>query len=310
MRAARIHLFGPPEVIVVEDVAPPAPAQGEVLVRVAVAGVGPWDALVRSGHIGMPEPLPLTLGSDFSGVITAVGAGVTDLSEGDEVFGATNARFTGGYAELTCADATMVARKPGELSHREAGALPIVGVTALQMLVKHAHIEPGQRVLVLGAGGAVGSIAVELAEMHGAIVIGCEHPRSLGFVMGLGASQVVDPAQCVLEEQIAPVDAVIDTVGGSLQERAFKVLKPGGVMVSSVSSPDPKVARERGVRVVYVLVEVGREELEELGRLLAEGKLASPRGPMLGLSQARRAHDMLEGRVPRPPGRIVLAAEG
>src|SRR5262249_13709456 len=148
--AARVHRFGPPEVIALERIGVPEPQGEEALVRVHAAGVGNWDALARAGTIASPEMLPLTLGAEISGVVEKVGAGVTDLRPGDEVFGLTNASFLGGYAEYAVARQKTIARKPRTLSHIEAASVPVVAVTAWQMLFDHAHVSEGQRVLVHG----------------------------------------------------------------------------------------------------------------------------------------------------------------
>ncbi len=167
MKAARIHRFGPPEVIVVDDLPRPAPAAGQVLVRVANAGVGPWDALIREGKSIVNSPLPVTLGSDLSGVIEVLGSGVTQFQPGDEVYGVTNAEFIGAYAEFALASSKTVARKPGGLSFTEAASAPVVAVTAWQMLFDYAQAKPEQTVLIHGAGGNVGGYAVQLASQAG-----------------------------------------------------------------------------------------------------------------------------------------------
>ena len=163
MKAARIHNFGGPEVIVFEDVPRPMPATGEVLVRVAAAGVAPWDALIREGKSKVTPPPPLTLGSDLSGVVEETGPGVSQFIKGDEVYGATNPGFVGAQAEYAVASATMIARKPLRLSHLEAASAPAVAVTAWQMLHDYAHVQARQTVLILGAAGNVGAYAVHLA---------------------------------------------------------------------------------------------------------------------------------------------------
>jgi NADPH:quinone reductase-like Zn-dependent oxidoreductase len=167
LKAARIHRFGPPEVIVVDDLPRPAPAAGQVLVRVASAGVGPWDALIREGKSIVNSPLPVTLGSDLSGVIEVLGSGVTQFQPGDEVYGVTNAEFIGAYAEFALASSKTVARKPGGLSFTEAASAPVVAVTAWQMLFDYAQAKPEQTVLIHGAGGNVGGYAVQLASQAG-----------------------------------------------------------------------------------------------------------------------------------------------
>jgi NADPH:quinone reductase-like Zn-dependent oxidoreductase len=163
MMAWRVHEFGPPEVMKLERVPRPEPGPGEVLVKVAAAGVGPWDGWIRAGKSALPQPLPLTLGSDLSGEIVSMGTGVSALRVGDQVFGVTNPRFIGAYAEYALASAGMVSNKPASLTHVEAASVPVVSVTAWQALFGHAQLKAGQTVVIHGAAGNVGSYAVQLA---------------------------------------------------------------------------------------------------------------------------------------------------
>ena len=234
MKASRVHRFGPPDVIAFEDIPRPEPAAGEVLVRVRAAGVGPWDAWIRAGKSVLPQPLPLTLGSDLCGVVEGVGPGVAGFDPGDEVFGVTNKQFTGAYAEYAAAAAGMIARKPHRLGHVEAAAVPVIAVTAWQMLFDHARVAAGQTVLVHGGGGNVGALAVQLARHEGARVLATASAADLDYVRGLGANEVIDFRSARFEDVTGPVDAVIDTVGEAIQQRSFGVLKPGGVLVSAV----------------------------------------------------------------------------
>jgi len=144
MRAARVHAFGPPEAIAIDQLPLPTPGEGEVLVRVAAAGVGPWDAWIRAGKSVLPQPLPLTLGSDVSGTVEAVGPGVTGLRPGEAVYGATNPDFSGAYADYALAEAAMIARKPATLDHLHAASVPVIAVTAWQMLFDHARLAAGR----------------------------------------------------------------------------------------------------------------------------------------------------------------------
>ena len=171
MKANRIHVFGGPEVILFEDVPCPTPGTGEVLVRVHAAGVGPWDAQVRAGRSALPQPLPLTLGADLAGTVEATGSRDSPFSLGDEVFGVTNPRFTGAYAEYALAFTHMLAHKPRRRDFLESAAVPVVAVTARQMLFREAGVRPGDRVLVQGAAGNVGAYAVQFACAAGAHVI-------------------------------------------------------------------------------------------------------------------------------------------
>ena len=159
MKAVEVRAFGGLEAMDYTDVPFPTPADGQVLVRVLAAGVGPWDALVREGRSDLRQPLPLVLGSDLSGVVEVLCPGVTGIACGDEVYGVANARFTGAYAEFAVAEAAMIARKPERLSHPEAASVPVVAITAWQMLFDHAHVESAQRVLVHGGAGNVGAYA-------------------------------------------------------------------------------------------------------------------------------------------------------
>ncbi len=198
MKAARIHSFGGPEVIVVEDVPRPAPAVGEVLVRVVAAGIGPWDALIREGKGKVSPQPPLTLGSDLSGVVEEVGHGVTALKEGDEIYGVTNPQFCGANAEYALASANMVAPKPQHLSHVEAASVPVVAVTAWQMIFEYGNAKPDQTVLVLGAAGNVGSYVVQLAVKADLHVIAVVGSKDIEYARSLGAQDIVDYEPSVL----------------------------------------------------------------------------------------------------------------
>ena len=306
MKACRVHRFGSPEVILFEDVPRPEPSADELLVRVVAAGVGPWDAWIRAGKSALPQPLPLTLGSDFSGKVVGIGRGVRGFSLDEDAYGATNKRFTGAYAEFAVATASMAAKKPRTLTHRDAASIPVVAVTAYQMLFDHARVEAGQRVLIHGAAGNVGAFAVDLARARGAHVIGTDVKTGLGSATGLAAERLIDTTTTRFEDVAGSVDAVIDTVGGDLQTRSFSVLKPGGVLVSSVSEPDAKLAADRGVRALFMLVDVTTGALTQIADLLDAGALRPRVGSTIPLSEARAAHEMLEGLRPRDPGKIVL----
>lgn len=305
-RANRVHRFGGPDVITFEEIARPVPGPGDVLVRVHAAGVGPWDGWIRAGKSVLPQPLPLTLGSDLAGTVEAIGAGVTGFRPGDEIFGVTNPRFTGAYADHAVAASDMIAPKPHAASFVEAAALPVVAVTAWQMLFEEAHVVAGRTVLVHGAGGSVGAQAVQMARDAGARVLATAGKDDLDYVRGLGADEVVDFRATRFEDVTGPVDVVIDLVGGDTQARSFSVLKPGGVLVSAVSRPDAQQAARRGVRATFLLVGVTTAHLVRVADMIAAGQLTTRVGAVLPLAGARTAHEMLEGMRARPPGKIVL----
>jgi NADPH:quinone reductase-like Zn-dependent oxidoreductase len=310
MRAFRVHRFGPPDVLAIETIARPVPGEAEVLVRIRAAGVGPWDAWVRAGKSVVPQPLPLTPGSDLSGVIEAIGANVTTFELGDEVFGVTNARFTGTYAEYAVAAAAMLAAKPATLDDVSAASVPVVAVTAWQALFEQARVRPGQTVLIHGGAGSVGAFAVQLAKQAGTRVIATASAGDVDYVRRLGADAVVDFRATRFEDVAQHADVVIDLVGGDVQVRSFAVLKPGGVLVSAVSRPDQEIARRHGVRALFFLVDVTTSHLTRLAEMIDAGKLATNVGTILPLADARVAHEMLEGARPRPNGKIVLRVDG
>jgi NADPH:quinone reductase-like Zn-dependent oxidoreductase len=310
MMAWRVHEFGPPETMRFERVPVPTPGRGEVLVKVHAAGVGPWDGWIRGGRSALPQPLPLTLGSDLSGVIEAVGPDVTDLRAGDQVYGVTNPRFIGAYAEYALASAATIARKPASLSHIEAASVPVIAVTAWQALFDQAQLTARQTVLIHGAAGNVGAHAVQIALRAGIRSIATASTDDLAYVRELGADTVVDFRTERFEDVARDVDAVLDLVGGETQSRSFQVLRPGGKLVSAVSEPDQELAKRRGVDATFFLVKITTEHLRELADMIDRGDLRTRVGIVLPLADAREAHFILEGRRPSPKGKIVLAVGG
>ncbi len=305
MKAARILRFGPPNVIVNDDLPRPEPTAGQLLVRVKAAGVGNWDALIREGKVEL-QPLPFVLGSELSGIVEAIGAEVSGFKAGDEVYGATNERFTGAYAEYALPSARMMAQKPKTLNFIEAASAPIVSVTAWQMLFECAHVTAGQTVLIHGAAGNVGAFAVQLAKQAGLHVVATAGSADLDYVRGLGADRVVDYKKERFEESLTGVDVVLDTVGGDTQQRSLQVLKPGGILVSVVS-PVPETTQKRyGIRAAYFYVEVTTQRLDKITELFDSGKLFTDVGNVLPLEEARIAHEMLGG-APHKRGKIVLS---
>jgi NADPH:quinone reductase-like Zn-dependent oxidoreductase len=309
MQAIRVHHFGGLDSLVAEDVPRPTPGDGEVLLRVKAAGVGPWDAWIRSGRSVLPQPLPLTLGSDVAGIVEHVGPGVVHFSAGDGVFGATNGQFTGGYAEYAVASAAKLARMPQGMGFIEAASVPVVACTAWQMVFEHGAIDATKRVLVHGAAGNVGAYAVQFAKRVAREVVATAASDDAEYVRMLGADRVIDFHSTRFEEVLTEVDVVLDTIGGETQDRSFTVLKPGGVLVSAVSEPDPQKAAQHGVRALFFLVEVSSPRLEQITALIDAGELHSRVGDVLPLADAKLAHEMLAGK-PHKRGKIVLTVDG
>jgi len=306
MMAWRVHEFGPPDVMNFEQVPRPTPGQGEVLVKVEAAGVGPWDAWIRAGKSALLQPLPLTPGSDLSGEVVGVGPAVSDLRVGDQVYGVTNSRFIGAYAEYAVASAAMVSKKPTSLTYIEAASVPVVAVTAWQALFDQAHIKEGQTLLIHGAAGNVGAYAVQFARRAGVRTIATAATNDIPFVHDLGAERAIDYRTQRFEKEVRDADAVIDLVGGETQERSFQVLRRGGKLVSAVSRPDQHLAQSHGVEAAFFLVNVTSQYLAEIANLVDGGKLRTRVGTVLPLADAREAHFMLEGMRPHLNGKIVL----
>jgi NADPH:quinone reductase-like Zn-dependent oxidoreductase len=299
MKAARIHSFGPPDIVVVEDVPVPSPGSGEVLVRVMAAGVAPWDAIIREGKSKVSPQPPLTLGSDFSGVVERVGPGVTDFAPAEEVYGVTNPQFCGAQAEFAVATAGMVARKPQSLNYAGAASAPVIAVTAWQMLFQYAQATRGQTVMVVGAAGNVGAYAVQMAVDAGIQVVAIAHPDDEDLLHSLGAKSIIDPSEPAFEKDLPQVDAILDTVGGSTFHRCIASLKPGGKLVSSVS------AQRLPAGAIFFYAEVTTVRLQTLTTLFDAGRITARVGSVLPLSEARQTQYMLAG-APHKPGKIVI----
>ena len=306
MKAVRIAEYGPPSVIRLVDVDCPEPGNSELRVRVSAAGVGPWDALVRQGDSGVPQSLPITLGSDIAGVVDAVGRDVSGFSVGDDAYGLTNQHFTGGYAEFALASSRSMARKPKHLNFIQAASVPVVAVTAWQMLFDYAGASPAQKVLIQGGAGNVGAYAIQMARSAGLEVFATASSEDLTYVRELGAHTAIDYRRTRFEEVVRKVDIVLDTVGGEARIRSVGVLKSEGILVSVVSSPMPeKLGAEAGVKVIFFIVDVTTERLNTITELFDSHKLVTNVGTVLPLKDAELAHQMLAG-APHARGKIVL----
>jgi NADPH:quinone reductase-like Zn-dependent oxidoreductase len=304
MQAVQIEEYGGPDVLNLRRLPIPTPIEGEVVVKVMAAGVGPWDGWIRAGKSVLPQPLPLTPGSDIAGVVVEVGPNVKELAVGDEIFGVTNRRFTDGYAQYARARVDMLAAKPSSMTFNEAASMPVIAVTAWQMLHEFASIKAGQRVLILGGAGNVGAYAVQLAHLAGAEVVATASDAQADHVRALGADLIIERSMRRVDLYSGSFDAVIDTVGGAALEQSYALVLPRGVVVSAVQKPD-STRLPQHVRSDFLLVDVGTRILESLVRLAADGELKVRLGDVLPLADARRAHQMLDGSK-HQPGKILL----
>jgi NADPH:quinone reductase-like Zn-dependent oxidoreductase len=311
MRAISQAVFGGPEVL--EEVRRPRPAPGvsEVLVRVHAAGVNPTDWKHRAGLPSLPwlrEPVPV-LGWDVSGVVEAVGGGVTLFEPGDEVFGLLPyPHGAGAYAEYAKATARSFAHKPANIDHVQAGALPLAALTAYQALVDTADVKPGQRVLIHAAAGGVGHLAVQLAKALGAYVIGTAGAAKHPFLRELGADELIDYRTTDFTDAAGPVDVVLDPLAGETRTRSLEVLRPGGVLISLASddsdADDAKRAAELGVRMAGLLVEADHAGMRAVAGLVEQGKLRPHIEAAFPLAEAAKAH--AHGETGRTTGKLVL----
>jgi len=310
MKAIRIHRYGGLEVLSYEEAPKPEPGRGELLVRVHAASVNPIDWKIRSGHykLVMRFELPIVLGWDVSGVVEAVGPEVSKFRPGDEVFARPDIKRGGTYAEYVAIRASEAARKPKSIDHVHAAAVPLAGLTAWQGLFDKAGLEEGERVLVHAAAGGVGHFAVQLAKWKGAFVAGTASGRNEALVRSLGADQVVDYTRERFEDAVAPVDVVLDTLGGDAGRRSWQVLKRGGTLVSVLDIAVPLKGALRLKRGRFLLIKPNAAQLEQIAALIDAGRVKPIVENVFPLAEARRAHELSQtGRV---RGKIVLQVVG
>ena len=307
MRAIRQDEFGGPEVLRLVEVDRPEPAPTEVLVRVHAAGVNPVDWKTRAAPAFLDTP-PFTVGWDVSGVVEAVSPGVTRFAPGDEVFGMPwFPREAAAYAEYVTAPSRHFARKPERLTHVEAGGLPLAGLTAWQILVDTADVQPGQRMLVTAAAGGVGHLVVQIAKARGAYVIGTARQPKHDFLRALGADEALDYTTTDVAEAVGQLDLVVDLLGGESSVQLMPSVTSGGLLVPVTRGGDPAIqaaADERGVRVARFLVEPDHAGLGALATLADAGQLRVEIDTVLPLAEAAEAHRI--GEAGRTRGKLVL----
>ena len=309
MKAAQITSYGGSEVVEIKDnVALPLLSVGRVIIEARVAGVNPVDWKIREGDLQKMAPLqfPATLGGDFSGVIIKVGENVSGFNEGDEVYGTALAlgSGSGSFAEFIAADVKFIAKKPEKTSHVEAAALPLAGVSALQALTEHIGLKKGQKILIHGGAGGIGSLAIQIAKHLGAYVATTVSERDKEFVKKLGANEVIDYKNQYFSKMLKDYDAVFDTVGGETYRNSFSVLKKGGVVVSMIEEPRAELMEKYEVKAVSQSTSVNNEMLSKLAKLVDEGSVKVHIDKIFTLEQAREALTYLQNG--RPRGKVVI----
>jgi NADPH:quinone reductase-like Zn-dependent oxidoreductase len=293
MKAVRAHGYGYAGMLSFEDAPLPSPGEGEVLVRVHAASVNPADWKLRA----------IIPGRDVSGVVEAVGPGVTRFAQGDAVFG----NAVGAYAQYAVANEAELARKPLTVDHIHAAAIPLAALTAWQALFEIAGLKEGRRLLIHGAAGGVGSFAVQLAKWKGARVAGTASSRNQLFLMSLGVDQPIDHFGQRFEDLVGPIDVVLDTVGGDAQRRSWNVLRKGGMLVSTVALPSAEEARRHEATAAIFTSRPDGGQLAQIGELIDFGYVRPVVETVLPLSHAKRAHQISEAGHAR--GKIVLSVE-
>jgi NADPH:quinone reductase-like Zn-dependent oxidoreductase len=305
IRALRIHRFGGPEVLQADEIELSQPDAGQIRLRVKAASINPVDFKIRSGKYPAvkEDRLPYTLGRDACGIVETCGAQATKFKPGDEVFGIVGIGG-GGYAEAVLLDESAAAAKPSGIDHAHAAAIPLAGQTAWQGLFRHGQLKQGQSVLIHGGSGGVGHFAVQFAKAKGARVLTTVSTTNVAFAKSLGADVVIDYKTQRFEDQASGLDMVLDLIDGETRARSWKLLKRGGVLVSTLSEPSQETAKELGVRALRYTVEACGPELAEIAELVASGRVKPRVERTYPLEDARDALAAVEQG--HSVGKIVL----
>ena len=303
MKAVYIQQFGGPEVLKYGDLPDPSAGPGQIVVDTFAASINGADWKVRAGSYGQAK-FPLILGRDFSGAVSAVGSGVDDMRIGDEVFGVLEAGREGAYAEKVAVGSAIVSKKPGALSHVDAAALALTGLTALCAVEDSLKLKSGETILIQGGAGGVASFAIQLAKHLGARVITTASAANLNYLRDIGADEVIDYNTADFTKVVSNCDAVLDTVGGDVALRSFAVLKPGGraaFIASGAKAPTPDRSDVTALRPA-----VGRDRphLERVAALYQAGAVRPPYVTLYKLSEAAEALRVSEARHFK--GKLVL----
>ena len=303
MKAVYIEQFGGPEVVKFGDLPDPIAEPGQIVVDAFAASVNGADWKVRAGHYGQAK-FPLVLGRDFSGVVSAVGKGVKDLRIGDEVFGVLEAGREGAYAEKIAIGAAIVAKKPAGLSHVDAAALALTGLTALCSVEDSLKLKSGETILIQGGAGGVASFAIQLAKHLGARVITTASAANMSYLRDIGADEVIDYNATDFTKAVSNCDAVFDTVGGDVSIRSFAVLKPGGRAAFIASGGRAPTPNRGDVTALRPAVGRDRPHLDRVAALYQAGAIRKPEVKLYQLSEAVEALRVSEARHFR--GKLVF----
>jgi len=306
MKAIVMHQYGDAGVLKYEEVEKPVPGENEVLIQVKAAALNPIDSKIRNGFMKevMPVSFPFIPGWEASGIVMETGKNVTNLKIGDEVFTRPSVKKAGSYAEYMTVDQNEATLKPQSLSFSDAAAMPLVASAAYILLFKTANIQAGQKVFILGAAGSVGLFAVQMAKSVGAYVIGTATGKDIQTVKSMGANEVIDYTTTDYANSLKDIDLAIDLVGGTAYDGLWKILKKGGTLLSTTMQPSPEKAKEYGVHASFVFTTPDKTVLEKISEMVNEGKLIPAVGITLPLSEAVRAHQLMDSHA--VSGKIIL----
>jgi len=306
MKAVRIHEFGGPEVLSIDEIPVPQPAPDEVLIKVHATSVNPVDWKIREGQRKekFPVKLPLTLGWDVSGTIEALGEKVSAFRKGDEVYGRPDPTKNGAYAEYIVVKANIISLKPTSIGHTEAAAVPLAGLTAWQALFDHGLLKAGQKILIHAAAGGVGTYAIQFAKWKGAFVIGTASSANIDFLKRLGADVVIDYKMEDFETVLSDIDLVLDTIGGETQLKSLNILNAGGRVITTLMPEFVAEAKAKNIHLIGFTAQSIPDQLVEIATLIDSGKVKPVIEKVLPFTSARQAQTESEQGHTR--GKIVL----
>jgi NADPH:quinone reductase-like Zn-dependent oxidoreductase len=307
MKAVTIHEFGGPEALVYEEMPVPEIGPGEMLVKVHATSVNPVDWKIREGHTKGNIKFPFILGWDVAGAVEATGSLVSRFKKGDLIFALADLTRNGAEAEYVVIKTDAAAHLPSSISIEEAAATPLVALTAWMMLFDKANLQPNQRVLIHAASGGVGSFAVQLAKIAGAYVTGTTSEANLEYVRSLGADKVIDYKSEDFSTKLSNYDVVLDTIGGETQKKSLKVLKKGGVLVTTLQIADKDLADSYGVTLQSGLVMPNGSRLQEIAGLIDEGKIKVYIDKIYDLKETRAAQEYSQSGKAR--GKIIVKVQ-
>ncbi len=306
MAAVVMHAYGGPEVLKVEQMPRPEPADNQILIRVIAASINPVDVGIRQGYLEplIGKPFPLIPGMDAAGVVEKAGAKISKVRPGDPVFAFFSLKGEGGYAEFVLASEDEFALKPKSITYEQAAAVGAAGSTAWQVLADVAHLNAGQTVLIHGGSGGVGHFAIQIAKARGAKVFATGSTAHQDFLRKMGADVPIDYTKTKFDDVAKDVDVVLDMIGGGTLQRSYGVVKKGGIIVSIADEPDQKVLDEKGIRGVAFRCAPKAETLQDLARLIDEKKITPVVSEVFSLTDVVKAQAQIATR--HTQGKVVL----